>query len=57
MHLMSGSSNREGRVEVYIDRNWGTICRQSGWTETVAGFICSQLGFSKFSMSSFRESH
>ena len=57
MRLMGGSNNREGRVEVYIDGHWRTICRQSGWTETVAGFICSQLGFLKYSMSSFRESN
>ena len=41
--LTNGSTHREGRVEVCVNRHWGTVCNNS--QEGIAGAVCSQLGF------------
>ena len=42
---MGGSSNLEGRVEVCVDGDWGTVC-DDGWSTVDANIACRQLGFS-----------
>jgi serine protease 12 (motopsin) len=41
---MDGENKKEGRVEVFINGQWGTIC-DDGWTDKDAAVICRQLGY------------
>ncbi|XP_023560196.1 neurotrypsin isoform X2 [Octodon degus] len=44
IRLMDGENKKEGRVEVFINGQWGTIC-DDGWTDKNAAVICRQLGY------------
>ena len=45
IRLRGGFTQREGRVEICIDRVWGTICDNS-WDRYEAQVLCRQLGHS-----------
>nr|XP_005988777.2 PREDICTED: deleted in malignant brain tumors 1 protein-like [Latimeria chalumnae] len=43
IYLQSGEHSCEGRVEVFHNRNWGTVCNND-WDMNKTSVICRQLG-------------
>lgn len=47
--LVGGSTPNEGRVEVCMDKTWGTVCDKSfGERDAVA--VCKQLGYTELGL-------
>ncbi|XP_063914202.1 protein bark beetle isoform X2 [Zophobas morio] len=44
IRLLGGATENEGRLQVKIDQQWGTVCNY-GWTIKNAALVCQQLGY------------
>jgi deleted-in-malignant-brain-tumors protein 1 len=44
IRLIGGSTEYEGRIEVCVNRAWGTICGYQQWSTNDAKVICRQIG-------------
>jgi len=44
LRLVGGTAASEGRVEICINNQWGTVCDDS-WGSTDAAVGCHQLGY------------
>ena len=47
IRLQGGDFINQGRVEVYCNGQWGTIC-DDGFGSTDANTICKQLGYTGY---------
>ena len=47
VRLVGGKSDNEGRVEIYYNNTWGTVCWNS-WNYRDSNTVCRQLGYTEY---------
>ncbi|KAI8487041.1 hypothetical protein Bbelb_353010, partial [Branchiostoma belcheri] len=47
VRLMGGRFPWEGRVEVFYNGEWGTVCGRSYWSSQDANVVCRELGYGR----------
>ena len=47
VRLAGGFSEAEGRVEVYINGEWGAVCGFHSWDPLNSEIVCRQLGYTR----------
>ena len=45
LRLQNGSYAGAGRVEVYCNGRWGSLCYDDGFNSETASTVCTQLGY------------
>ncbi|KAK6194751.1 hypothetical protein SNE40_000318 [Patella caerulea] len=56
IRLIGGDRDSEGRVEIFYNNTWGTMC-DDGFTIQVATVICRQLGYTGSSFRAFTKAY
>ena len=56
IRLTDGANSTEGRVEICLNSEWGTVCDQM-WSITDARVVCRQLGIANTGKNSLRFMH
>ena len=47
VRLAGGRGMHEGRLEIYFQEEWGTVCQQKGWNYgKLPQTVCKQIGLS-----------
>lgn len=44
VRLAGGDGRKEGRVEIFLNGEWGSVC-DHGWNDVNAAVVCRQLEF------------
>ena len=52
VRLVGGPDNATGRVEIYYNGTWGTVCHNS-WDISSGHVVCRQLGF-RYALNTYR---
>lgn len=50
VRIAKGPSQLIGRVEVCVNRTWGTVCATQDWNDLAASVVCQQTGHSSKGM-------